>query len=130
MTTTKLLRKAATIIRENAKSLRECHCVPPDFALCTMEPEMREVYDDEMKTARELDAASTSMLSAMDQLVEAAGYALGVLDHNRGKQARGRACDRLRAAIAQVTEYPPASPVGGPMGAEQPAAAGLDGAKV
>ena len=26
-------------------------------------------------------------------------------------------------------KYPPASPDGGPMGAEQPAAAGLDGAK-
>ena len=36
--------------------------------------------------------------------------------------------ERIEAVEQICKEYPPPSPVGGPMGAEQPAAAGLDGA--
>lgn len=66
-----------------------------------------------MREGRQTMQTMEGAADAMDQLVEAAGYALDVLDHNRGKQARGRACERLRAAIAKITEYPPASPGGG-----------------
>lgn len=39
---------------------------------------------------------------AIEQLLEAARYAVEVIDHDRGKQARLRACARLQAAIANA----------------------------
>lgn len=90
MTTTELLRKAAKIIRENAKVMRECHCVPPDFALCTMEPEVRKVYDDEMATAAALDGAARE-IETLGRIAALGLLALAELDARKDWLAKRRA---------------------------------------
>ena len=73
-TPTALLRKAAAIIREHAQELRTSYCTPPVYDLATMEPEVREVYDDEVETAAALESAAAEQKSRADlypELVEA-----------------------------------------------------------
>jgi len=53
-------------------------------------------------TLRELDA-DRRLIAAAPELLEAAGYALDVLNLNRGKQARLRAIERLQVVIAKAT---------------------------
>ena len=49
--TPELLREIAAHIRSDAETLRECHATPPEFDLGTMEPEVREVYERELRYA-------------------------------------------------------------------------------
>lgn len=60
-TTTDLLREIAQHIREEAESLRESHGHFPDRDPATMEPEVREVYDRELRYADALDALADQM---------------------------------------------------------------------
>lgn len=64
--------------------------------LLRLGPYQREGHD----TRLTMEAAA----DLIERLVEAAAYALEVIDHNRGKQAKLRTCDRLRAAIAKARE--------------------------
>ncbi len=60
-TTTDLLREIAQHIRAEARILRESHSRFPDFDPDTMEPEVREVYDRELRYADALDALADQM---------------------------------------------------------------------
>jgi hypothetical protein len=90
MTTTALLRKAAAIIREHAQALRSSHCTPPDFDLETMEPEVREVYDDEVATAAALDGAARE-IETLGRIAALGLLALAELDARKDWLAKRRA---------------------------------------
>ena len=59
--TPELLREIAAHIRSDAETLRECHATPPEFDLGTMEPEVREVYERELRYAAVIEGLAERM---------------------------------------------------------------------
>lgn len=82
------IKRAADLIRENARSLRECHTIPPEYKCWGGDDAAREEYESEIALAKALDGLASAPAAAAQPAATARTEPVALTDEQISDIAR------------------------------------------